>query len=415
MASISASANVSPWRTVLSLPVIVASLGYFVDVYDLLLFNIVRVPSLKDLGLSEAEISLIGAKIYNWQQAGLLIGGFFWGIWGDKMGRRSVLFGSILTYSLANIVCGFTNDVALYSLLRFVAGLGLAGELGAGITLIAEILPKELRGYGASVVASVGLAGAIAAFFAVKLTDWRMAYFIGGGMGLILLALRVNVLESFLFEKSIGKAKAKTVHWWSIFTKRERLIRYLRCMGIALPTYLVIGIYATFGNEFAKALGVPGDIQAGTCVLYTYIGVVAGDFFSGLLSQWLQSRRKAILLMLLMTLGGVLALLYGGINSATTLYICYGWLGFSIGYIAMFLTTTAEQFGTNLRATVTTSVANNVRATVLLTLPVFQFLKPDWGVLQAGAAVGAVCFLLALLSLWKMEETYGKELDYEEE
>ncbi|WP_254411857.1 MFS transporter [Dyadobacter diqingensis] len=413
MASISASTNVSPWRTVLSLPVVVASLGYFVDVYDLLLFNIVRVPSLKDLGLSEAEISLIGAKIYNWQQAGLLIGGFFWGIWGDKMGRRSVLFGSILTYSLANIVCGFTNDVALYSLLRFVAGLGLAGELGAGITLIAEILPKELRGYGASVVASVGLAGAIAAFFAVKLTDWRMAYFIGGGMGLVLLALRVNVLESFLFEKSIGKAK--TVHWWTIFTKRERLIRYLRCMGIALPTYLVIGIYATFGNEFAKALGVPGDIQAGTCVLYTYIGVVTGDFFSGLLSQWLQSRRKAILLMLLMTLAGVLVLLYGGINSATTLYICYGWLGFSIGYIAMFLTTTAEQFGTNLRATVTTSVANNVRATVLLTLPVFQFLKPDWGVLQAGAAVGAVCFLLALLSLWKMEETYGKELDYEEE
>lgn len=415
MASISTTAHVPAWRTVLSLPVIVASLGYFVDVYDLLLFNIVRVPSLKDLGLSEAEISVIGAKIYNWQQAGLLIGGFFWGIWGDKMGRRSVLFGSILTYSLANIVCGFTNDVALYSLLRFVAGLGLAGELGAGITLIAEILPKELRGYGASVVASVGLAGAIAAFFAVKLTDWRMAYFIGGGMGLILLALRVNVLESFLFEKSINKAKAKTVHWWTIFTKRERLIRYLRCMGIALPTYLVIGIYATFGNEFAKALGVPGDIQAGTCVLYTYIGVVTGDFFSGLLSQWLQSRKKAILLMLLMTFAGVLALLYGGIHSATTLYICYGWLGFSIGYIAMFLTTTAEQFGTNLRATVTTSVANNVRATVLLTLPVFQFLKPDWGVLQAGAAVGAVCFLLALLSLWKMEETYGKELDYEEE
>jgi MFS family permease len=415
MPSTSPSIALPAWRTVLSLPVIVASLGYFVDVYDLLLFNIVRVPSLKDLGLSEAEISLIGAKIYNWQQAGLLIGGFFWGIWGDKMGRRSVLFGSILTYSLANIACGFTHDVEVYSWLRFIAGLGLAGELGAGITLIAEILPKELRGYGASVVASVGLAGAIAAFFAVKLTDWRMAYFIGGGMGLILLALRVNVLESFLFEKSIRKATSKTVHWWTIFTKRERLIRYFRCMGIALPTYLVIGVYATFGNEFAKALGVPGDIQAGTCVLYTYIGIVTGDFFSGFLSQWLQSRKKAILVMLLMTLAGVLTLLYGGIQTATTLYICYGWLGFSIGYIAMFLTTTAEQFGTNLRATVTTSVANNVRATVLLTLPVFQFLKPDWGVLQAGATVGAVCFLLALLSLWKMEETYGKELDYEEE
>ncbi|MCF2491076.1 MFS transporter [Dyadobacter sp. CY347] len=399
---------------VLTIPVIVASLGYFVDVYDLLLFNIVRVPSLKDLGLSEEEISRIGANIYNWQQAGLLLGGFMWGILGDKLGRRSVLFGSIFTYSIANIACGFANNVELYSFLRFIAGLGLAGELGAGITLIAEILPKELRGYGASVVASVGLAGAIAAFFAVKLTDWRIAYFIGGGMGFILLVLRINVLESIIFNKSIEKRGKKPVPWWTIFTSWSRFVRYIRCMGIGLPTYMVIGIYSTFGNEFAKALGITADVQAASCVLYTYIGVVTGDFFSGILSQWLRSRRKAILLMMSMTLAGVIWLLYGGIESTTVLYACYVWLGFSIGYIAMFLTTTAEQFGTNLRATVTTSVANNVRATVLITLPVFQLLKPGWGVLSSGAIVGAVCFALALLSLWKMEETYGKELDYEE-
>ena len=413
MNSISAGKS-SQASSVLSIPVIVASLGYFVDVYDLLLFNIVRVPSLKDLGMTEDQISTVGSQIYNWQQAGLLIGGFLWGILGDKLGRRSVLFGSILTYSLANIACGFTNNVEIYSVLRFVAGFGLAGELGAGITLIAEILPKELRGYGASVVASVGLAGAIAAFFAVKLTDWRTAYFIGGGMGLVLLALRVNVLESILFEISQKKSKSTSVPWWTIFTNGSRLIRYIRCMGIGLPTYMVIGIYATFGNEFAKALGIPGEVAAGTCVLYTYIGIVTGDFFSGILSQWLQSRKKAILLMIGMTLAGVVTLIYGGIDSATSLYICYAWLGFSIGYIAMFLTTTAEQFGTNLRATVTTSIANNVRATVLITLPFFQFLKPNMGVLSAGATVGAICFILALLSLWKMEETYGKELDYNE-
>ncbi|WP_031526281.1 MFS transporter [Dyadobacter crusticola] len=399
---------------VLTIPVIVASLGYFVDVYDLLLFNIVRVPSLKDLGLSEDEISRIGANIYNWQQAGLLIGGFMWGVLGDKLGRRSVLFGSILTYSLANIACGFTSNIEVYSLLRFIAGLGLAGELGAGITLIAEILPRELRGYGASIVASVGLAGAIAAFFAVKLTDWRTAYLIGGGMGLILLVLRFNVLESSVFNKSLEKRGAKRVPWWTLFTSWARFVRYLRCMGIGLPTYMVIGIYSTFGNEFAKALGIPGEVQAGTCVLYTYIGVVTGDFFSGILSQWLKSRRKAILVMIAMTLAGVAWLLYGGIRSDEVLYICYVCLGFSIGYIAMFLTTTAEQFGTNLRATATTSVANNVRATVLITLPLFQLLKPSVGVLHSGAIVGGICFTLALLSLWKMEETYGKELDYEE-
>ncbi|CAG5006420.1 Sialic acid transporter NanT [Dyadobacter sp. CECT 9275] len=401
-------------NSVFSLPVIVVSLGYFVDVYDLLLFNIVRVPSLKDLGLSEEQISTVGSQVYNWQQAGLLIGGFMWGILGDKLGRRSVLFGSIMTYSLANIACGFTNNVDLYSVLRFIAGVGLAGELGAGITLISEILPGRLRGYGASIVAGVGLLGAIAAFFAVKLTDWRTAYFIGGGMGIILLGLRVNVLESLLFDESIRKTKARAVQWWSIFTKWPRFIRYLRCMGIGLPTYMVIGIYATFGNEFAKALGITGEVQAGNCVLYTYLGVVTGDFFSGFLSQWLRSRKKAILLMMVMTFMATVYLIYGGIQKVETLYTCYAVLGFSIGYIAMFLTTTAEQFGTNLRATVTTSVANNVRATVLLTLPLYQYLKPEWGVLHAGAMVGIICFCLAVFSLWKMEETYGKDLNYEE-
>lgn len=404
----------SSLSSVLSLPVIVAALGYFVDVYDLLLFNIVRVPSLHELGLSEEQISSIGSKVYNWQQAGLLLGGFLWGILGDKLGRKSVLFGSILTYSLANIACGFVQNVELYMVLRFVAGFGLAGELGAGITLISEILPAKLRGYGASVVASVGLLGAIAAFFAVKLTDWRTAYFIGGGMDILLLMLRINVLESVLFGASLQRTGTGRAQWWTIFTNRARFIKYLKCMGIGLPTYLVIGIYATFGNEVAKALGIGGDVQAGSCVLYTYIGVVVGDFVSGILSQVLKSRRKAIFMMIMMTLAGSIVLLYGGIKTAGTLYMCYAYLGFSIGYIAMFLTTTSEQFGTDLRATVTTSVANNVRATVLLTLPLYQYLKPEMGVLQAGGAIGVLCFGLALLSLWKLDESYGRDLDFEE-
>jgi len=410
------SSSAAPKKlSIFSIPVLVAALGYFVDIYDLLLFSIVRKKSLAGLGLSEEAVNTQGLDIIGFQMWGLMIGGIIWGMLGDKKGRLSVLFGSILLYSVANVCNGFVHTPEQYGWCRFIAGIGLAGELGAGITLIAEILPKELRGYGASVVASVGLAGAIAAFFAVKLTDWRMAYFIGGGMGLILLILRVNVLESIVFNKSLEKRGSKPVPWWTIFTSRSRFVRYMRCMGIGLPTYMVIGIYSTFGNEFAKALGIAEEIQAGTCVLYTYIGVVTGDFFSGILSQWLRSRRKAILLMMLMTLAGVAWLLSGGIDNATTLYICYVWLGFSIGYIAMFLTTTAEQFGTNLRATVTTSVANNVRATVLLTLPLFQFLKTGSGVLHSGAIVGALCFSLALLSLWRMEETYGKELDYEEQ
>jgi len=400
-------------RPLFSLPVIVAALGYFVDVYDLLLFNIVRVPSLKDLGLSESDISLIGGRVYNFQQAGLLLGGILWGILGDKRGRLSVLFGSIVTYSLANIACGFVNDPTTYAGLRFVAGLGLAGELGAGITLVSEILPKELRGYGSSLVASVGLLGAVVAFFTVQLFAWRTTYFVGGGLGLALLLLRVSVLESGMYKRAEATNVSRG-NFWSLFANQKRLVRYLRCMGIAVPTYFVIGILATFGNEFGKAIGIAEPIQPGQCVLYTYIGMVVGDLASGFLSQGLRSRRRAIGLMMGLTALFVAIYLFGGLSSTNAFYaVCLG-MGFGIGYIAMFLTVTAENFGTNLRATATTSVANNVRATTLLTIPLFQALKPSIGVIGAGGLVALLCFVIGVWSLATIEETFGKELDYTE-
>lgn len=400
-------------RPLFTLPVIVAALGYFVDVYDLLLFNIVRVPSLKDMGLSEADISLTGGKILNFQQAGLLLGGIFWGILGDKRGRLSVLFGSIITYSLANIACGFVRDPQLYAVLRFVAGLGLAGELGAGITLVSEILPPQLRGYGSSLVASVGLFGAVVAYFTVTLFDWRTTYFIGGGLGLGLLLLRVSVLESGMFKRVQGTDVSRG-NFWALFRGRTSTLRYLRCMSIAFPTYLVIGILSTFGNEFGKAIGITEAIQPGRCVMFTYVGTVMGDLASGILSQYLQSRRKAIGLMMGMTLVFVAIYLFGGIRSADVFYGMCLLMGFGIGYIAMFLTITAESFGTNLRATATTSVANNVRATTLLTIPAYQAMKSTLGVPESAAIVALFCFGIGFWALSTMEETFGKELDYSE-
>ncbi|MBD2752384.1 MFS transporter [Spirosoma validum] len=400
-------------RPLFTLPVIVAALGYFVDVYDLLLFNIVRVPSLKDMGLSEADISLIGGRILNFQQAGLLLGGILWGILGDKRGRLSVLFGSIITYSLANIACGFVQDPEQYAWLRFVAGFGLAGELGAGITLVSEILPPHLRGYGSSLVASVGLLGAVVAYFTVTLFDWRTTYFIGGGLGLGLLLLRISVLESGMFKRVQGTNVSRG-NFWALFRDWPSMLRYLRCMGIALPTYLVIGILATFSNEFGKAVGVQEAIQPGRGVMFTYIGIVAGDLFSGILSQWLQSRRKAVGLMMAFTFVCIVLYLFTGITSASTFYSVLLVMGFGIGYIAMFLTIAAESYGTNLRATATTSIANNVRATTLLTIPAFQVMKPTLGAVGSVAIVALVCFLLAIWSLVTMEETFGKDLDYSE-
>ena len=412
----SPTATVSPsnsLRPLFALPVIVAALGYFVDVYDLLLFNIVRVPSLKDIGLSEADISIIGGKILNYQQAGLLIGGIVWGILGDKRGRLSVLFGSIITYSLANIACGFVHDPQLYAILRLIAGLGLAGELGAGITLVSEILPPHLRGYGSSLVASVGLLGAVVAYFTVTLFDWRTTYFVGGGLGLGLLLMRVSVLESGMFKRTQETGVSRG-NFWALFRTRTSTLRYLRCMGIAVPTYFVIGILATFGNEFGKALGIAEAIQPGRCLMLMYVGTVAGDLFSGILSQWLQARRRAIGWMMGLALILVGIYLFGGIKSTSLFYNSYLLMGFSIGYIAMFLTITAESFGTNLRATATTSVANNVRATTLLSIPAYQAMKPSLGVIESAAIVALICFVLGFWSLFTMEETYGKELDYSE-
>ncbi len=401
------------YRALFSLPVIVAALGYFVDVYDLLVFNIVRVPSLKDLGLNPEEVSSMGSKIYNWQQAGLLVGGILWGVLADKRGRLSVLFGSIITYSIANILCGFVQSPDIYALLRFIAGVGLAGELGAGLTLVAEILPQKLRGYGSSIVASVGLLGAVVAFLTNNLFDWRTTYFVGGGLGGVLLLLRIGVIESGMFEK-IKTQNTQRGSMLAFFNNGPRFWKYMRCIGVGLPTYFVIGVLATFSNEFGKALGVTPDIVAGKCVMYVFIGTVVGDMFSGVLSQWLQSRKKAIGIMTTMTLAGVAFYLYGGITKADTFYLVAAILGFSIGYIAMFLTATAESFGTNLRGTATSTVANFVRATTLLTLPLFQYFKPTLGVLGSGGLVAFLCFAIAYLSLFLMEETFHKELDYVE-
>lgn len=403
----------SSLRPLFTLPVWVAALGYFVDVYDLILFNIVRVPSLKDLGLDDQSVSLLGGTIYNYQQAGLLLGGILWGILGDKRGRLSVLFGSIITYSLANIGCGFVEDPTTYAWLRFLAGLGLAGELGAGITLVSEILPKELRGYGSSIVASVGLMGAVIAFLTVQLFNWRITYFVGGGLGLALLLMRVSVLESGMY-KRVTQEGVSRGDFTVFFTNWERFTRYIKCSGLAIPTYFVIGILATFGNEFGRALGIPDEIQPGRCVMFTYSGTVIGDLVSGILSQRLQSRKKAIGLMMGLTLFFVLIYLFGGLKTASSFYwVCLG-MGFAIGYIAMFLTITAESFGTNLRATATTSVSNIVRATTLLTIPSFQALKPQLGVAGAAGLVGAVCFALGFWALFTIDETFGKDLDYSE-
>jgi hypothetical protein len=402
-----------------SLPVIIAALGYFVDIYDLLLFGIVRIPSLIDLKL---DPTIIGTTILNWQMTGLLLGGILWGVLGDKRGRLSVLFGSIITYSLANIACGFLPYIEFmdkgnaYIILRFVAGIGLAGELGAGITLVSESLPKELRAIGTSLVAGFGLFGAVVANFTVELSgSWSISYFIGGGMGLCLLLLRIGVLESGMFKNITHDKSIKKGSFMMFFNNSRRFILYMKCIAIGLPTWFCIGILAMLGNEFGEALKLNEPVKPGMAIMWAYIGISVGDLSSGFISHALKSRKKAIFWMMMFTLIGVVLMLGTSYKSVETYYFYCLWLGLGTGYWAMFVTVGAEQFGTNIRSTAATTIPNMVRGTVVLMTLMFLFFKPSSGVLLAGVFVGLVCFMLGIYATLTIPETHDKDLDFIED
>ena len=398
---------------ILSLPVIVGALGYFVDIYDLLLFGIVRRQSLMDLGLQGEQLATVGEMIISVQMAGLLIGGIIWGVMGDKRGRLSVLFGSIILYSLANIANGMVTTTDQYALVRFIAGIGLAGELGAGITLIAELLPKEKRGIGTSFVAGLGLTGAVAAYFVSQSFDWRVCYYIGGGMGLLLLLLRVSVFESTMFHE-VKKLDVKRGNFLMFFNNRERAKKYFISILIGLPTWYVIGVLVTFSDKFGEAFKLQDAIAPGKAIMFAYIGISIGDIVIGFVSHWLRSRKKALYVFYALTaLFIVLFFLQDGGSSSTMYAICAG-LGFATGFWAIFVTMAAEQFGTNLRATAATTVPNMVRGALPLMILLFQWLRTFMPYATAGWITGLVIMVITVFAAAAAQETYGKDLAYVE-
>jgi MFS transporter, putative metabolite:H+ symporter len=397
-----------------SLPVIVAALGYFVDIYDLLLFSIVRIPSLQTLGYSGEELMIKGTLLLEIQMFGLLTGGILWGILGDKKGRLSVLFGSILLYSLANIANGFVTTLPQYAILRFIAGIGLAGELGAGITLVAEILPARMRGYGTTLVASVGMFGAVMAYFTADLFDWRIAYWVGGSLGLILLLARVSVFESSVFMR-LKEQKIPRGNFLMLFNNKSRLKRFVGCILIGLPIWFVIGILITLSPEFGVALNYPDPIIAGKAVMFSYIGLALGDLSSGLLSQWFQSRKKVVLFFILLTLVFIIFYFVIPVKTSASFYFMSVLLGFGVGYWALFVTIAAEQFGTNLRATVATSVPNFIRGTVVPITESFKLLAIYVGIVYSALAIGVITIIIALIALRSIGETFAKDLNFNEE
>jgi MFS family permease len=405
------------FKHLLSFPVIIAALGYFVDIYDLLLFGIVRVPSLQSMNL---DVDTAGTFILNSQMIGLLLGGILWGILGDKKGRLSVLFGSILVYSLANIACGFlpqldfSDKVTIYAALRFIAGIGLAGELGAGITLVSESLPKELRAIGTSLVAGFGILGAVVAQITVELAgSWTTAYFIGGSLGLILLVLRVSVAESGIYKNVKADKSIRKGNFMSFFTNKIRFIKYLKCICVGLPIWFCIGILVLMANQFAPEMGIK-TIVPGKAIMWSYLFASMGDFSSGFISHLFHSRKKAILSFMIFTLIGVLLLLFTGNKSENMYYFYCAWIGLGTGFWAMFVTVAAEQFGTNLRSTAATTIPNVVRGAVPLMLIGFDYLKKSTTVINSAAIVGLIVFAIGFYSVLTIGETHNKEMDFVE-
>jgi MFS family permease len=412
-------------RSALNKIIIVAALGYFVDIYDLVLFSVERKDSLTEIlgaGANPQSLKNIGMNLLNWQMGGMLIGGLFWGILGDKKGRLSVLFGSILMYSLANIFNGMVTNVEWYAALRFISGFGLAGELGAGITLVSESMSKEKRGIGTMIVATVGVFGAVVAgFMGDVITNWRWSFYIGGAMGLILLVLRIGVFESGMFEK-VKQSNISKGNFFDLFKTRQRAFQYLSVIMIAVPVWYVMGILITFAPEIFVSIGVTDfKPDAGKSIMYAYLGITLGDVASGAISQWLKSRKKALLLFLIMTVISVFLYFNVATLSETHYYVIVSIIGFATGYWAVFMSTAAELFGTNIRATATTTAPNFVRGAVIFLSFGFRYFetvfvnpdgKPDSQ--MAAIVVGIIVGVLALLAWLNLKETFHKDLNYTE-
>jgi MFS family permease len=402
---------------ILSIPVIVGALGYFVDIYDLLLFTIVREPSLRDIGVTDAEMLSASTKIINLQMIGLLIGGIIWGVMGDKKGRLSVLFGSIILYSIANFVTAFVHTTDQYAWSRFVAGLGLAGELGAGITLVSELLPKEKRGIGTSMVAGIGLSGAVVAYFTFYITnDWRLCYQIGAALGILLLFLRISVVESGMF-KTLKPRNIVRGNFFMFFTDGRRFRKYLLAILIGLPTWYVIGILVNLSNRFAGEMYGDKSLISGRAIMFAYAAIAVGDILSGLVSQYFKSRKKALYIFYGLAIISGLFFFSGWNNNNASMYFACAALGFSTGFWAIFVTMGAEQFGTNLRATAATTIPNMVRGALPLINLMFVNLfqkNMGWNIVKSGIVTGIIVMIVALIAVFFTEETFHKDLNYVE-
>ena len=397
-----------------NIAVLAAGLGFFIDAFDLFLFNVYRIPSLKELGLSGEALTRTGEYLLSVQMLGMMIGGVLSGVIADKKGRVTVLFGSILLYSVANIANGFVHDVNTYALVRFLAGVGLAGELGAGITLVGESMSIEKRGYGTILVATLGGLGAVTAGLAGDFLPWRTAFIAAGIVGFLLLLMRVKSMETGIFKESQLKSKAKG-SFLLLFSNRQRALKYFACILMGVPIWYSVGLLITLSPELAKEHHID-FLKLGLCFILFQTGITTGDLSSGIISQWIKSRKKVLLLFMAIAILGTF-LHFNQLYQSSPIYFTSFLMGLGCGYLSVFVTTTAEHFGTNLRVTVTATVTNFMRGAVTILIPLRIFLQAQFELNITGSLIitGIIVWALAIISVVILPDTYGKDLDFVEE
>ncbi len=395
----------------LVLAIVASSMGFFVDLYDIIIVSVLRRSSLLDLGIAEADLQAKGVLLLNTQMAGMLLGGFLWGMLGDKKGRLSVLFGSIALYSITTFLHAYAPNYEVYLLLRFLAGIGLAGELGAAVTLVSEQMPPKWRGMGPAIIGSFGMLGAVAGAYIGGHYSWQFTYQLGGGMGLVLLLLRLGVMESGLYRNLQG-AQVRQGDLWLVLRDRKQLLKYCAIILMGFPGWFVNGVVMTFTPEIAAGMGMQEIPSVSMVFTVFFLGFTFGDFSCGLVSQWLQSRKKAIFRYLSAFTLLMITYFAIGYRSVQIYYTLFFLMGISVGYTIVLITNGAEMFGTNIRSLVTTSSLNLLRASVIPQATLFNLLTHSMGAAKAAALVGILSVAIAFWAYTQLEETFHKDLNY---
>ncbi len=397
----------------ITLGIIVSALGFFVDLYDIMALAAIGETSLKAIGVAAENIKNDINYLQSMQMLGMLIGGFLWGIIGDKYGRLKVLFGSIILYSFFTFLNAFVTGTGQYAACRFLAGLGLAGELGAGITLVSEQMKKEKRGLGPAIIAGFGVLGAIVAVFIGKYADWRTVYITGGVLGFLLLILRIGVVESGLF--TIAKtSKISKGNFLIILRNWNYLKKFLCILLVGIPGWFVNGVMMQFSNYISSSMGMNPLPDKGKVIIYFFIALSLGDVLGGLVSQWLKSRKKSMYIFLSLHLLMLILFFTIGKNSAQLYYIIFAGLGLSVGFVIQLFTLAAEQFGTNIRTLVTSSGLNLVRGWVIPLGALFAWMNDSLHIIEWKVAA-IIAFSVAAVSFWalsQLDETFNNELEF---